>query len=76
MKIKNPKDQTIDQIVSTLLTNTKKQYTESSHAEIYNRLIKTISLFNEKAERTERFVLLLATAQVVLAVAQIILALS
>jgi hypothetical protein len=72
--MKNPKAQSIDEIVASLQTNTERQYTESAHAEIFNRLITTISKFNEQASRTEKFMLFLATAQVILAVAQIILA--
>ncbi len=75
-KILNPKKQPTDQIVATLLSNKSKQYTESSHAEIFRRLINTISEFNAKAERSEKFMLMLAGAQVILAVAQIILAIS
>jgi len=71
---KNPKNQSNEQIVSSLLTNTKKQYTESAHAEIFSRLIKTIKDFNLKAERLEKVMLLLAGAQVILATAQILLA--
>ncbi len=74
MKIKDPKQQSTDEIVASLLSNTKSQYTESSHAEIFNRLTKTIREFNTKAERSEKFVLILATAQVILAITQIILA--
>ena len=69
----NPTTQKTEEIVTKLLTNTSRQYTESAHAEIFNRLIHTIRNFNLKAERTERFVLLLATAQVILAIAQIYL---
>jgi hypothetical protein len=75
MKIMDPRTQSTDEIVESLLTNTKHQYTESAHAEIYSRLIKTISDFNAKAARGERFMMILATAQVILAIAQIILAL-
>lgn len=75
-KVQNPKKQTNEQIVDTLLSNTKSQYTESAHAEIFRRLIQTISDFNAKAERSEKLMLLLAGAQVILAVAQIMLAMS
>lgn len=74
MKMKDPQKQSTDQIVASLLSNTKSQYTESSHAEIFNRLTKTIKEFNLKTERSEKFVMILATAQVILAIAQIILA--
>jgi len=74
-KIQNPKNQTNEQIVSSLLTNTKKQYTESAHTEIFNRLIKTIESFNSNAEKIERVMLYLAAAQVILAIAQILVAL-
>lgn len=70
----NPTDQSTEQIVSTLLTNKSRQYTESAHAEIWRRLIRTIQDFNQKAARTEKFMLILATAQVALAIAQIYLA--
>lgn len=75
MRTGDPRNQTTDEIVESLLNNTKHQYTESAHAEIYRRLIKTISEFNAKAERGEKFMLILATAQVLLAIAQIFLAL-
>ncbi len=71
--ISNPKNQTVDEIVNSLLSNTERQYTESAHAEIFNRLIETIKNFNSKAERVEKFMLILAGAQVVLALTQIIL---
>lgn len=74
--MKNPKNQTTDKIVEQLLVNDKRQYTESAHAEIFNRLINTIKNFNQKAERIEKTMLLLAAAQVVLAIAQILLALN
>lgn len=74
MRIKDPKKQSTDEIVTTLLSNTKSQYTESSHAEIFRRLINTIGEFNTKAERSEKFMIILASAQVILAIAQIILA--
>lgn len=54
-------------MVATLLTNTQRQYTEAAHAEIYNRLIQTIKNFNAKAEKIEKVMLFLATAQVILA---------
>jgi hypothetical protein len=75
MKIKNPKNQSTDEIIASLLQNTHKQYTESAHAEIFNRLIHTITDFNDKAGRTERVMLILAVAQVILALAQIYVAL-
>ena len=74
MVTKNPKNQATEQIVSSLLTNTKKQYTEAAHAEIFRRLTTTIKDFNLKAERLEKVMLFLATAQVILALAQILLA--
>ena len=74
MNMKDPRKQITNEIVESLLTNTKRQYTESAHAEIYNRLISTISEFNAKAERSEKFMMILAGAQVMLAIAQIILA--
>lgn len=70
----NPQDQTNEEIVKTLLTNTEKQYTESSHAEIFRRLIETIKNFNHKAEKIEKVMLILAGAQVILAITQILLA--
>ena len=72
--IKNPKNQSTEQIVSCLLSNTKKQYTEAAHAEIFSRLTTTIKNFNAKAEKLEKLMLFLATAQVILAIAQILLA--
>jgi len=74
IQILNPKNQSNDEIVNNLLTNSERQYTESAHAEIFRRLIETIAGFNIKAERSEKFMLLLATAQVILAIAQIYLA--
>jgi hypothetical protein len=74
MKVNDPRKQNTSDIVESLLTNTKRQYTESAHAEIYNRLIGTISEFNTKAERSEKFMMILAGAQVMLAIAQIVLA--
>lgn len=74
MVTKNPKNQSTEQIVSSLLTNIKKQYTEAAHAEIFRRLTTTIKDFNIKAERLEKVMLFLATAQVMLALAQIFLA--
>lgn len=70
----NPKNQTIEQMVETLLNNTQRQYTEAAHAEIYNRLIQTIKNFNLKAEKIERMMLFLACAQVILALTQLFLA--
>ena len=74
MKIINPKIQTTEEIVASLLINKKKQYTESAHAEIFSRLIVTIKDVNDKAERLEKVMLLLAVVQVVLAILQIFLA--
>jgi uncharacterized membrane protein len=74
MAIKNPQNQTTDEIVSSLQTNDSHQYTESAHAEIFRRLTETIKDFNQKAERLEKVMLFLATAQVILALAQIWLA--
>ena len=68
----NPKNQTNEEIVSSLLANTKRQYTESAHAEIFSRLITTIKEFNIKAERIEKIMLILAAAQVLLALTQIL----
>lgn len=70
----NPKNQSTETIVASLLTNTKRQYTEAAHAEIFRRLTKTISRFNLKAEKIEKVMLFLAAAQVILALAQILLA--
>ncbi|HAV15222.1 MAG TPA: hypothetical protein DCX25_02740 [Candidatus Pacebacteria bacterium] len=70
----NPKNQTTDTIVESLLSNTSRQYTESAHAEIFRRLINTMKEFNDKTERIEKVMLYLAVAQVVLAVTQIIVA--
>ena len=70
----NPKSQTTEEIVSSLLKNDRHQYTESAHAEIFRRLIETINNFNQKAEKTEKIMLLLALSQVILAAAQIFLA--
>ena len=72
--MKNPKNQINDEIVSSLLTNKSRQYTEAAHAEIFNRLIKTIKDFNRKAEKIEKVMLLLALAQVILALTQILFA--
>ena len=69
----NPKLQSTDGIVSTLLSNKSKQYTESAHAEIFRRLMHTIEQFNQKAERSEKFMLILAASQVMLALAQLYL---
>jgi hypothetical protein len=74
MKTNNPKNQTTDDIVISLLDNKSRQYTESAHAEIFSRLIKTIESFNLKAEKTEKVMLTLAAAQVILAIAQVFLA--
>ncbi len=74
MKTPNPKSQSTGEIVDHLLTNTKRQYTESAHAEIFRRLTDTIANFNAKTEKSEKFMLILATSQVILAVAQIYLA--
>lgn len=71
----NPKTQTTNEIVDNLLTNDKHQYTEAAHAEIFRRLIKTIKDFNLKAGKVEKVMLLLAAAQVILALTQIFLAL-
>lgn len=71
----NPKNQSIEEMVATLLTNTQRQYTEAAHAEIYNRLIQTIKNFNAKAEKIEKTMLFLAAAQVILALTQLFLAL-
>ena len=76
MTIRNPKAQTNDEIVDSLLDNTERQYTEAAHAEIFSRLITTIQNFNSKAEKIEKVMLALATAQVILALTQIILALN
>ena len=70
----NPKNQTTDTIVESLLSNTSRQYTESAHAELFRRLINTMKEFNDKTERIEKVMLYLAVAQVVLAVTQIIVA--
>ena len=70
----NPKSQTTEEIVSSLLKNDRHQYTESAHAEIFRRLIETINNFNQKAEKTEKIMLLLALSQVILAAPQIFLA--
>lgn len=70
----NPKNQSNEEIVAHLLVNDKRQYTEASHAEIYRRLISTIESFNLKAEKTEKVMLILAFAQVLFAVTQILLA--
>lgn len=74
MGILNPKDQTTDMIVDTLLSNKERQYTESAHAEIFRRLIDTIERFNKGADRVQRMMLYLAVSQVILAVAQVFLA--
>ncbi len=70
----NPKNQTTDTIIESLLSNTSSQYTESAHAEIFLRLMNTMKEFNEKTEKIEKVMLCLAVAQVVLALTQIIVA--
>ena len=75
MLTKNPKTQTTEEIVRSLLVNKRKQYTEASHAEIFSRLIVTIKNFNDKTERLEMVMLILASAQVILAIVQILVAL-
>lgn len=75
MLIKNPKTQSNDEIVTDLLVNNERQYTEAAHAEIFRRLITTIQNFNAKAEKIEKVMLTLAFAQVLLALTQILLAL-
>ncbi|MEK7457959.1 MAG: hypothetical protein AAB612_00510 [Patescibacteria group bacterium] len=70
----NPKNQTTDTIIESLLSNTSSQYTESAHAEIFRRLMNTMKEFNEKTEKIEKVMLCLAVAQVVLALTQIIVA--
>ena len=70
----NPKKQATDTIVARLLTNKSRQYTEAAHAEIFRRLTQTIKEFNSKAARIEKVMLFLAAAQVILAIAQILLA--
>lgn len=71
----NLKDQTNEAIIEQLLKNKKHQYTEAAHAEIFRRLINTISNFNVKAEKLEKLMLFLAATQVILALTQIFLAL-
>ena len=73
--MKNPQSQSTKEIVDSLLTNDKHQYTEAAHAEIFRRLTETIKDFNQKAGRIEKVMLMLAAAQVLLALAQILLAL-
>ena len=70
----NPKNQTTDTIIESLLSNTSRQYTESAHAEIFRRLMNTMKEFNEKTEKIGKVMLCLAVAQVVLALTQIIVA--
>ena len=70
----NPKNQTTDTIIESLLSNTSSQYTESAHAEIFLRLMNTMKEFNEKTEKIEKVMLCLAVAQVVPALTQIIVA--
>lgn len=72
----NPKKQTTNTIVAKLLTNKSRQFTEAAHAEIFRRLIETIKNFNQKAEKIEKVMLILAAAQVFLALAQILLAIN
>lgn len=72
--VTDPKEQTTDMIVAALLTNKRRQYTESAHAEIFRRLIQTIERFNKGADRMQRMMLYLAVSQVILAVAQVALA--
>lgn len=74
MSILNPKNQTTDMIVESLLSNKERQYTEGAHAEIFRRLITTIERFNKDADRVQRMMLYLAVSQVILAIAQVILA--
>lgn len=74
MATRNPRQQSTDVIVETLLSNKERQYTESAHAEIFRRLIATIERFNKDADRVQRVMLYLAVSQVILAVAQVILA--
>ena len=69
--MRDPKTETTEEIVAALLVNKKRQYTEAAHAEIFNRLITTIRGFNAKAAKIEKMMLVLATAQVILALAQI-----
>ena len=73
--MKNPQSQSTKEIVDSLLTNDKHQYTEAAHAEIFRRLTHTIKQFNAKAEKLEKVMLMLAAAQVLLALTQIVLAL-
>ena len=70
----NPRDQSTDTIIESLLTNKKRQYTESAHAEIFRRLINTIERFNAGADKIQKMMLFLAVSQVILAVAQVALA--
>lgn len=72
--IVDPKGQTTDRIVASLLTNKRRQYTESAHAEIFRRLIDTIERFNKGADKVQRMMLYLAVSQVILAIAQVALA--
>ncbi|MEK7141043.1 MAG: hypothetical protein AAB800_00690 [Patescibacteria group bacterium] len=74
MTTTNPKEQSNEAIVDTLLSNKERQYTESAHAEIFRRLITTIEKFNKDADRVQRMMLYLAVSQVILAIAQVILA--
>ena len=40
----NPKNQTTETIVASLLSNTKRQYTEAAHAEIFRLLYNTLEV--------------------------------
>lgn len=71
--MQNPKSQNTEEIVASLLQNDKHQYTEAAHAEIFRRLINTIKEFNQKAEKIEKVMLMLAAAQVLLALSQFFL---
>lgn len=71
----HPKNLSTNDIVTELLENQDRRFTESAHAEIFRRLIDTINNFNQKAEKTEKIMLLLALSQVILAATQIFLAL-
>ncbi len=71
--MQNPKNQPTEDIVASLLTNEKHQYTEAAHAEIFRRLTNTIKEFNQKAEKIEKVMLMLAAAQVLLALSQFFL---
>ena len=71
--MQNPQSQSTKEIVASLLTNDKHQYTEAAHAEIFRRLTDTIKQFNAKAEKLEKVMLALAAAQVLLALSQFFL---